>query len=82
MLEGRSLGEESGIFGMLVGAMARSRGGVDIFPADDAEDLTRGVQSIPDEVTDARRAGQKVIFVQDGPPSTWYWRMPDGSHVQ
>lgn len=49
------------------------------FPRSDAEDMSKGARFIPGEVTDARRAGQKVEFVTECGPNCWYWKMPDGS---
>jgi hypothetical protein len=61
---------------------ALSEGGGDtgnLFPKSDADDLRKGAQFIPGEVTDARRAGQKVRFDQSSScPDSWYWEMPDG----
>lgn len=51
------------------------------FPRSDAEDLSRGARFIPYEVTRARRAGQKVIFINECGPCCWYWRMPDGTRI-
>lgn len=53
-----------------------------IMPAEDAADIAKGAKTIPEKVTDARRAGQQVVFVQEGPADGWYWLMPDGSQVK
>ena len=77
---------EMGLFGELVNALDRKRGSDGdvgaIFPISDAKDLRNGARHVPDAVTDARRAGQKVQFVQTcDHESSWYWEMPDGSQV-
>lgn len=71
--------------GFLHGAMeGRTGGDGDIgagFPRTDAEDLSRGAQFIPSEVTMARQAGKKVNFVTECNPNCWYWEMPDSSRI-
>ena len=73
---------ELAAFGMLVNAMGRKKGGDgdtgSIFPMSDVNDLADGAQSIPNAVTEARRAGKKVTFIKAG----LYWVMPDGSQVK
>jgi hypothetical protein len=51
------------------------------FPSGDALDLRAGAGYIPGEVTDARRRGTQVTFVQQCSPCCWYWQMPDGSRI-
>ena len=52
------------------------------FPRSDAEDLSRGLRFIPGEVTDARRKGERVEFVNEcSHPRCWYWQFPDGSRT-
>jgi len=51
------------------------------FPRSDAEDLSRGARFIPSEVTLARRAGKRVLFVCRCSPCCWYWEMPDGIRI-
>ena len=48
-----------------------------IHPVDDATDISKGARYIPGEVTDARRAGQRVIFHED----LHQWQMPDGKMI-
>ncbi len=51
-------------------------------PRADAKDSMMGAVIIPSEVTDARRRGQNVKFVQQGPSTpNWYWEMPDGTKI-
>jgi hypothetical protein len=54
-----------------------------VFPVSDAEDMSRGAQYVPGEVTVARRKGQKVNFISncDYSASCWYWEMPDGNRI-
>ena len=78
--------DDLGAFGAIVNAFGRNPGGDknSIFPASDAEDLCKGAAYIPGEVTDLRRAGNKVFFFQPDKdkPDTWYWRRPDGSQIR
>lgn len=67
--------DETAAFGALISAMNNN-----LFPASDAEDFAKGADWIPGKVTDARRAGEQVVFVQDDGP--WYWRFADGSTVR
>ncbi len=48
-----------------------------VIPDDDIKDLMEGATQIPDEVTEARRKGEKVQFVSACSPSCWHWVMPD-----
>lgn len=50
-------------------------------PRADAEDSMAGAKMIPTEVTEARRNGSKVTFVQEGHDRQWYWILPDGKKV-
>lgn len=51
-----------------------------LFPRSDAEDLSRGLRFIPEEVTLARRRGENVEFVQECDyPCCWYWKFQDNS---
>ncbi|MDD4901862.1 MAG: hypothetical protein PHE24_01875 [Patescibacteria group bacterium] len=71
-------------FGLLVNALTKKSDDGDtgeIFPLSDAKDLECGAQMIPRKVTDARRAGKKVIFSTKGEQHQWYWLMPDGSKI-
>ncbi len=52
-----------------------------LFPFSDADDMNRGAQFIPAEVTDARRMGHKIKFVTNCGPCCWYWEMPDHSRI-
>ena len=63
----------------LGGEQGRDRGAM--MPQSDVDDFARGARFIPDEVTLARRAGQKVNFVQEGGQKDWYWELPDGTRV-
>ncbi|MBI4185794.1 hypothetical protein HY524_01965 [Candidatus Berkelbacteria bacterium] len=80
--------DDLGAFGALINALEqRDSGGGDpdrgrTFPKSDSNDLLNGATHIPGEVTDARRSGQKVKFVTDGPKSQWYWLMPNGDKIQ
>lgn len=56
--------------------------GAHIVPPADAEDMRNGAARIPGEVTDARRLGQTVKFVQTGAREDWYWEMPDGAKIR
>ena len=53
-----------------------------LIPRGDVEDLQNGASFIPSEVTDARRRGERVVFVQAGPRARWHWRFADGTTVQ
>lgn len=55
--------------------------GSSIVPPADAQDAANGATQIPDAVTDARRAGQTVKFVQVGAKENWYWEMPGGKKI-
>lgn len=68
-------------FGLVMAAMGGGGDRGNLFPASDADDLSRGARFIPGEVTMARRAGQKVTFVTDCGPCCWHWQMPDGSRI-
>ena len=48
------------------------------FPTADSNDLSNGAGSIPGEVTDARRKGEKVVYNKN----TKTWTFKDGSTVQ
>lgn len=50
-------------------------------PKADAEDSMAGAIKIPFEVTEARRKGEVVKFVQDGRRERWYWMMLDGRKI-
>lgn len=70
--------------GLLLFANALCGGGNknSIIPEDDIYDMYRGAQSIPYEVTDARRRGEVVRYISptdDKPNGEWI--MPDGSRV-
>lgn len=75
-IEGEEINEDA-LFGMLVGSTPFGRV---LFPPADAEDLANGARFIPGDVTDARRKGQTVTFIQEG-DTDWYWIMPDGSRI-
>jgi hypothetical protein len=53
------------------------------FPYSDAEDLSRGLRFIPGEVTEARRAGQRVAFVDQHchHACCWYWQFEYGDRI-
>jgi len=52
------------------------------FPRSDAEDLSRGLQFIPGEVTMARRRGERVEFYQScSNKCCWYWQFANGSRT-
>lgn len=68
-------------FGALLAALGGGGDKGNTFPQSDADDFSRGVSFIPPEVTDARRLGQKVMFVKECGPCCWYWKMPDGSKI-
>ncbi|HYF05681.1 MAG TPA: hypothetical protein VEA59_05940 [Patescibacteria group bacterium] len=54
-----------------------------IIPEDDALDLRAGATSIPGRVTDLRRSGVKVRFVQASQdPEGWYWVGPNGEEIR
>jgi len=64
-------------FMMLVSALT----GGTIVPEADAIDFRNGAKHIPDQITDARRAGQIVPFTQEGQQSEWFWTLPGGEKV-
>ncbi len=47
----------------------------------DMIDVQNGADHIPGEVTEARRTGLIVQFVQDRPKAEWYWLMPGGNKI-
>ena len=56
----------------------------EIAPLGDSEDLAKGAKYIPGEVTDWRRGGKTVNFIQpnEDDPETWYWTpKTDGSEI-
>lgn len=55
--------------------------GKTLVPDADLADVENGATEIPGEVTDARRRGETVTFVQNRPREQWHWQMPDGSRV-
>lgn len=73
--------DEVGCFGDMVNALFGGKSKTHghhrpLFPKDDALDLQNGAYRIPYEVTDARRAGKTVTFVQVGTdPQHWYWNI-------
>ena len=69
----------TGKFGMLIFILCDGPGMNNLFPEDDAVDLSNGAKSIPDDVTNARREGKTVIFVPTENPH--YWKMPDGTKI-
>lgn len=75
-----------GNFGALINALGGNPGGDagSVFPASDAEDFRKGATQIPGQVTDLRREGRTVTFVQPDRSisSTWYWQLPNGSRIE
>lgn len=75
--------DDGGMLGLLLLANALGGGNKNsIIPEDDIYDMYRGAQSIPYEVTDARRRGEVVRYISptdDKPNGEWI--MPDGSRV-
>ena len=76
---------EMAVFGRLINTLDNRKGADGdtgaFFPRSDAEDFSRGARVVPEEVTLARRAGQKVNFVTECGSNCWYWEMPDGSRI-
>lgn len=75
-----------GDFAFLLSDHERMRTGRDaeigaVFPRADAVDLLAGAGYIPLNVSQARRNGQIVRFVQLGSPGDWYWELPDGRRI-
>jgi len=71
------------MLGLLFLANALGGGNKDsIIPEDDIYDMHRGAQSIPGEVTDARRRGETVRYINptEGLPNG-EWIMPDGRRL-
>lgn len=72
------------MLGLLLLANAIGGGGNkdSIIPEDDIYDMHRGATSIPDEVTNARRRGETVRYINptDSMPNG-EWVMPDGRRV-
>lgn len=68
-------------FGSLINAMGGGGDRGNMFPQSDADDLRHGARFIPGEVTDARRKGEVVNFVNSCGPCCWYWEFADGSRV-
>ena len=52
-----------------------------IVPRADAEDSMAGATDIPSEVTDSRRRGKQVAFVQKGERKNWYWVLPNNKKI-
>jgi hypothetical protein len=81
-----SIFDDLGAFGALVNALGSNPGGDagSAFPESDSKDLRNGAKWIPDEVTDLRRAGKKVIFHQPSlvDQKTWYWNLEDGTRIE
>jgi hypothetical protein len=71
-----------GDFGLLINALGGGGNKGNAFPKDDAIDLRNGATYIPYEVTDARREGKEVVFMQIGEKKDWYWQMPDGTKIK
>lgn len=65
----------------VVNAHAKTTGHASLVPDEDVADLESGASYIPDQVTDARRRGETVTFVQNCPVEQWRWEMPDGSTI-
>jgi hypothetical protein len=74
-------GEDDQIHSLIDFGLLISVGFGNLFSNEDSNDLTKGADTIPFKVTDARRLGQKVAFVQNGKKSDWHWEMPDGTKV-
>ena len=75
---------EMSMFGFIANALDSKKDDGDkgaLVPRSDAEDLSKGVRFVPGEVTLARRAGEKVEFINECGPNCWYWKMPDGSRI-
>jgi hypothetical protein len=76
------------MFGELINALDKNKGADGdtnaVFPRSDAEDLRSGATHIPDEVTKARRSGQKVTFFwnHETARADWYWQLPDGRRIR
>jgi hypothetical protein len=69
-------------FGFLVNALGGKRDRGALFPYSDAEDMSRGLRFIPDDVTVARRLGETVTFEQPcHNPCCWYWQFPGGGRT-
>lgn len=69
-------------FGLLVNRMGGGGDAGQIFPASDADDMSRGARFIPGEVTDERRAGRTVRFVRDCTSACcWYWQLENGDRI-
>jgi hypothetical protein len=68
---------DSQLFALLSAASLMGGGGNAgaLVPIDDVTDLANGARYIPGDVTDARRAGKRVVFH----PERQVWTMPDGS---
>jgi hypothetical protein len=76
------------MFGFLINALD---GGIEndngdkgqAYPRSDAEDFSRGLRFVPGEVTEARRRGERIPFVDQhcGNPCCWYWQFPDGGRT-
>ena len=48
---------------------------------EDAWDLFKGAHFVPQVVTEARKKGQVVLFIQEGTQLEWYWLMPNNARV-
>lgn len=66
-----------GDFLLMVSALSKGT----VVPEEDAIDIRNGAKQIPDQVTNARRAGQIVPFTQEGQRSEWYWTLPGNVKV-
>lgn len=80
-MSSRSRSDEMAGFGALLSALGGDKGKL-IFPPEDAADFAKGAASIPSQVTEARRLGERVEFIQAGGPKDWYWCLPDGTKVR
>lgn len=65
-------------FCMLANALGGGGNKGKAFPEDDAIDFSNGARYIPEEVTLARRRGERVVFNSQ----EHSWTMPDGSIVE
>ena len=79
VVETGSAGNDFAALLSLVSALGRD--GAQIVPPADAADARNGATRIPDRVTDARRTGRTVRFVQQGSVQNWYWEMPNGEII-
>jgi len=70
------------LMGALLNAMGGGGDAGNVFPASDADDLGKGAQFIPGEVTQARRRGERVAFVQAcGNQCCWNWQFASGKRT-